>query len=172
QEEERLKGKDLNAIEPENALKLKENIKTIQNHTETIKNAINQKEQAKNSIQQQKQNLENQRNEKDRERQHQENDERNKERDKQNLNNEINAIGNERITMKKEKDLYPQISGEIRATIIEKSESVREYYQKQKRIYELLGFFSFEILNRINQFYKRMAELTPEQQKELYELIF
>ncbi|WQY84213.1 UV radiation resistance protein [Helicobacter pylori] len=177
QEEERLKGKDLNAIEQEiqkeqeNALKLKEIIKAKQNRSETLKNAINQEEQAKNTIQQQKQNLENQKQPIEREKQNQQSAKWQKEQEKQNLNNEINAIGNERIAMKKEKDLYPQVSGELRATIIEKSESVREYYQNQKRIYELLGFFSFEVLNRIEQFYKRMAELTPEQQKELTDLI-
>ncbi|MUU45194.1 UV radiation resistance protein [Helicobacter pylori] len=178
QEEERLKGKALNALtqeikkEQENALKLKESVKTIQNHTETLKNAINQKEQAKNHIQQQKQNLENQKQPIEREKQTEQSAKWQKEQEKQNLNNEINAIGNERITMKKETDLYPQVTGELRATIIDKNQSVREYYHKQKRIYELLGFFSFEILNRINQFYRRMAELPPEQQKELYELIF
>ncbi|MGL2640715.1 UV radiation resistance protein [Helicobacter pylori] len=178
EQQEQLKGKDLNALtkeiekEQENALKLKESIKTIQNHTETLKNAINQKEQAKNPIQQQKQNLENQKQPIERDKNTQESAKWQKEQQKQNLNNEINAIGNESITMKKEKDLYPQVTGELKATIIEKRESVREYYQKQKRIYELLGFFSFEVLNRIEQFYKRMAELTPEQQKELTELIF
>ncbi len=71
QEEERLKGKDLNALnqeiqkEQENALKLKESIKAKQNHTETLKNAINQKEHAKNPIETQKQNLETQKNEKE-----------------------------------------------------------------------------------------------------------
>ncbi|ANT42731.1 UV radiation resistance protein [Helicobacter pylori] len=176
--QEQLKGKDLNALtqeiqkEQENALKLKESIKAIQNHTETLKNAINQKEQAKNPIQQQKKNLENQKQPIERDKNTQESAKWQKEQQKQNLNNEINAIGNERITMKKEKDLYPQVTGELKATIIEKRESVREYYQKQKRIYELLGFFSFEVLNRIDQFYKRMAELTPEQQKELTELVF
>ncbi|MCQ2706751.1 UV radiation resistance protein [Helicobacter pylori] len=118
QEEERLKGKDLNEIqkeiqkeqenalqqeikkEPENALKLKESIKAKQNHAETLKNAINQKEQAKNTIEQQKQNLERQKNEKEREKHHQENAKQEREREKHNLNNEINAIGNERITIK------------------------------------------------------------------------
>ncbi len=177
EEQEQLQGKDLNALtqeiekEQENALKLKESIKTIQNHTETLKNALNQKPQAKNPIQEQKQNLERQKNEKEREKQNQQSAKWQKEQEKQNLNNEINSIGNERVTMKKETDLYPQITGELRATIIEKNQSVREYYQKQKRIYELLGFFSFEVLNRIEQFYKRMAELTPEQQKELTELV-
>ncbi|RKU91464.1 UV radiation resistance protein [Helicobacter pylori] len=176
--QEQLKGKDLNTLqqeiekEQENALKLKESIKAIQNHTETLKNALNQKEQAKNPIQQQKQNLQNQKQPIEREKQNQENAKNAKEQQKQNLNNEINAIGNERITMKKETDLYPQFNGEWRATIIEKNQSVREYYQKQKRIHDLLGFFSFEILNRIDQFYKRMAELPPEQQKELTELVF
>ncbi|EMH39868.1 hypothetical protein HMPREF1427_00002 [Helicobacter pylori GAM83Bi] len=178
EQEEQLKGKDLNTLtqeikkEQENALKLKESIKAIQNHTETLKNAINQKEQAKNPIQQQKQNLENQKQPIEREKHNQESAKWQKEQEKQNLNNEINAIGNERIIIKKETDLYPQITGELRATIVEKTQSVREYYHKQKRIYELLGFFSFEILNRIDQFYRRMAELPPEQQKELYELIF
>ncbi|WQS73091.1 UV radiation resistance protein [Helicobacter pylori] len=177
QEEERLKGKDLNALqkeiqkEQENALKLKESIKAKQNHTEMLKNAINQKEHAKNSIEQQKQNLERQKNEKEREKHHQESAKQDREREKQNLNNKINAIGNERVTIKKEKDLYPQITGELRATIFDKTQSVREYFHKQKRIHELLGFFSFEALNRIEQFYRRMAELTPEQQKELTELI-
>ncbi|EJB98727.1 hypothetical protein [Helicobacter pylori] len=177
QEEERLKGKDLNTLtqetqkEQENALKLKESIKARQNHIETLKNALNQKEHAKTPIEQQKQNLERQKNEKERERQNLERQKNEKERERQNLNNEINAIGNERITIKKEKDLYPQVTRELKATIIEKSESVREYYHKQKRIHELLGFFSFEVLNRIDQFYRRMAELTPEQQKELTELL-
>ncbi|OOC20228.1 UV radiation resistance protein [Helicobacter pylori] len=175
--QEPLQGKDINTIkqeikkEQENALKLKESIKTIQNHTETLKNAINQKEQAKNSIQQQKQNLENQKQPIERERHKQESAKNNKEQERQNLNTEINSTGNERVTLKKEKDLYPQIDGGLMATIIEKSQSVREYFQKQKRIYELLGFFSFEILNRIDQFYKRMAELPLEQQKELHELM-
>ncbi|WP_187940165.1 UV radiation resistance protein [Helicobacter pylori] len=177
-EEERLKDKDLNALqqeiqkEQENALKLKESIKANQDYTETLKNAINQKEQAKNPIQQQKQNLENQKQPLEQQKHNQESAKWQKEQEKQNLNNEINSIGNERITQKKETDLYQQITGELKATIIEKSESVQEYYHKQKRIYELLGFFSFEIFNRIHQFYNRMAELTPEQQKELNELIF
>ncbi len=170
QEEERLKDKEIQK-EQENALKLKESIKSKQNHAETLKNAINQKEHAKNPINQQKQNLENQKKPIEQEKHNQQSAKWQKEQEKQNLNNEINAICNERVTMKKETNLYPQITGELRATIIEKSESVREYYQKQKRIYELLGFFSFEVLNRIDQFYRRMAELTPEQQKELTELI-
>ncbi|OOQ39229.1 UV radiation resistance protein [Helicobacter pylori] len=175
--QEQLQGKDLNALqqeiqkERENALKLKESIKAIQNHTETLKNAINQKKQAKNPINQQKQNLENQKQSIEREKHNQQSAKWQKEQEKQNLNNDIDAIGNKRVTSKKEKDLYYQITGELKATIIEKSESVREYYQKQKRIYELLGFFSFEVLNRIEEFYRRMAELTPEQQKELSELI-
>ncbi|WQW25612.1 UV radiation resistance protein [Helicobacter pylori] len=176
--QEQLKGKNINTIqqeiqkEQENTIKLKESIKTIQNHTETLKNAINQKEQAKNPIQQQKQNLENQKQSKEREKQTEQSAKWQKEQAKQNLNNEINAIGNERITLKKETDLLAQITGELKATIIEKNQSVREYYHKQKRIYELLSLFSFEILNRQDQFYRRMAELTPEQQKELVELIF
>ncbi|ANT42570.1 UV radiation resistance protein [Helicobacter pylori] len=178
QEEERLKGKDLNTLmkeiekEQENALKLKESIKTIQNHTETLKNALNQKEQAKNPIiQEQKQNLERQKNEKEREKQNQQSAKWQKEQEKQNLNNEINSIGNERVTIKKQTGFfYPQIDGGLRATIIEKNQSVQEYYHNQKRIYDLLGFFSFEVLNRREQLYKRIKELTPEQQKELFEL--
>ncbi|NHB14579.1 UV radiation resistance protein [Helicobacter pylori] len=177
QQQEQLKGKDPNTLqqeiqkEQENALKLKESIKSKQNHAETLKNAINQKEHAKNTINQQKQNLENQKQPIEREKHNQESAKQDREREKQNLNNEINAIGNERVTIKKETNLYPQITGELKATIIEKSESVREYYQKQKRIYEILGFFSLEVINRVDQFYRRMAELTPEQQKELTELI-
>ncbi|MGL2859234.1 UV radiation resistance protein, partial [Helicobacter pylori] len=62
-------------------------------------------------------------------------------------------------------------TGEFRATIVERSLSVREYYQNQKRIYEILGFFEFEIFKRIGEFYKRMGELTPQQSKELFELM-
>ncbi|MGL2704512.1 UV radiation resistance protein [Helicobacter pylori] len=176
QELKQLKGKNLNALqqeiekEQENALKLKENIKAIQNHTETLKNAINQKEQAKNPIQQQKQNLQNQKQPIEREKQNQESAKNAKAREKQNLNNEINAISNEHIILKKEKDLYSLVSGELVATITEKNKSVREYCRNQKRIYELLGFFSFE--NGSDQFYKRKKELSPEQQRELDELIF
>ncbi|RVY89601.1 UV radiation resistance protein [Helicobacter pylori] len=173
--QEQLKGKDLNALtqeiqkEQENALKLKENIKTIQNHTETLKNAINQKEHAKNPIEQQKQNLENQKQPLEREKHNQESVKWQREQEKQNLNNQINAIGNERIIIKKEKDFYPQITGELKATIFDKNLSVREYYHKQKRIYEILGFFSFEVPGE--QIYRRLEELTPEQKKELGELL-
>ncbi|WRE75741.1 UV radiation resistance protein [Helicobacter pylori] len=175
--QEQLKGKDLNALtqeiqkEQENALKLKESIKAKQNHTETLKNAINQKEHAKNAIEQQKQNLENQKQSLEREKHNQESIKWQREQQKQNLNNEINAIGNERVTIKKEKDLYLQITGELRVTIFDKNQSVQEYYNKQKRIHEILGFFGFEVLKRIEQFYRRMGELTPEQQKELAGLI-
>ncbi|MDO7826235.1 UV radiation resistance protein [Helicobacter pylori] len=176
--QEQLQGEDKNTRQQEiekaqeNALKLKESIKTIQNHTETLKNAINQKEQAKTPIQQQKQNLENQKQPLEQEKQNQQSAKLQKEQEKQNLNNEINDISNERITLKKETDLHPQITGELRATIIEKTQSVLEYYNKQKRIYDLLGLFSFEVLNRIDYFYSRMEKLTPQQQKEIYELMF
>ncbi|GAA8348183.1 hypothetical protein KH0155_28070 [Helicobacter pylori] len=142
QEEKRLKGKDLNAIEQEiqkeqeNALKLKENIKTIQNYTEMLKNAINQKEHAKNPIEQQKQNLERQKNE--------------KEREKQNLNNAINATGNERITLKKlgTKDnilgIWPHFAGYriyARASFSDKNQTIREYYELETKIKNILGFY-------------------------------
>ncbi|MGL2726252.1 UV radiation resistance protein [Helicobacter pylori] len=176
QEEERLKGKDLNAIEQEiqkeqeNALKLKESIKAKQNHTKTLKNAINQKEQAKNPIQQQKQNLERQKHEKEREKHHQESAKQDREQQKQNLNNEINAIGNERITIKElgTKDNFLGIqpySNYARAFFSDKNKSIREYYELETKIKNILGFYRIgESDERILQ---RLLELSPQQQNEL-----
>ncbi|MGQ2897845.1 UV radiation resistance protein [Helicobacter pylori] len=187
QEEERLKGKDLNALnqeiqkEQENALKLKENIKSIQNHTETLKNAINQKEHAKNPIEQQKQNLERQKNEKEREKQNQQNAKQDREREKHNLNNEINAIGNERVTIKElgTKDnflgiqSYQNDNGRgrtyARALFSDKNKSIREYYELETKIKNILGF------HRIGQsderLLKRFLELSQEQRNEIAQLI-
>ncbi|GAA7834886.1 hypothetical protein HpMS158_13750 [Helicobacter pylori] len=187
QEEERLKGKDLNAIEQEiqkkqeiqkeqeNALKLKENIKTIQNHIETLKNAINQKEHAKNPIEQQKQNLERQKNEKDRERQNQENAKQDREREKQNLNNEINAIGNERVTIKKlgTKEnflgIQPYYNWEgrtyARAFFSDENKSIREYYELETKIKNILGFY--RIGQSDDRVLRRFLELNQSQQHEL-----
>ncbi len=181
QEQERLKGKDLNTLsqeilkEQENALKLKESIKARQNHTETLKNAINQKESAKNPIQQQKQNLESQRNAKEREKQTIENAKRNLEQERNNLNNELNAIGNERITIKElgTKDnflgIYPYWNEKgrdyARATFSDKNKSIREYYEIETKIKNILGFY------RIGQsdeaIVKRFLELSPQQQNEI-----
>ncbi|MGN8522802.1 UV radiation resistance protein [Helicobacter pylori] len=182
QEEERLKGKDLNALTQENALKLKENIKTIQNHTETLNNAINQKEHAKNTIEQQKKNLESQRNAKERERQNQENAKQDREREKQNLNNEINAIGNERLTFKEleTKDnflwIVPFLNNNgrerayARAFFSDKNKSIREYYELETKIRDILGFY------RIGQsdeyILKRFLELSSQQQNKLSSLLF
>ncbi|MDU9792021.1 UV radiation resistance protein [Helicobacter pylori] len=187
QEEERLKSKDLNAIvqeiekEQENALKLKESIKAKQNHTETLKNAINQKERAKNPIEQQKQNLERQKNEKEREKHHQESAKQDKEREKQNLNNEINAIGNERITFKElgTKDNFLGIQPFLnnngrgrtyaRAFFSDKSKSIKQYYELETKIKNILGFYrigqSDEVIG------KRFLELSSQQQNEIVSLI-
>ncbi|ANT43004.1 UV radiation resistance protein [Helicobacter pylori] len=169
QEEERLKGKDLNAIEQEiqkdqeNALKLKEIIKAKQNHTETLKNAINQKEQAKNLMQEQKQNLERLKNEKERER--------------QNLSHEINNIGNERITLKQlgTKDnflgiqLFLNNNGKgrtyARAFFSDKNKSIREYYELETKIKNILGFF--RIGQSDERILKRFLELNQAQQNEV-----
>ncbi|GAA9253221.1 hypothetical protein TH0058_12550 [Helicobacter pylori] len=167
QEEERLKGKDLNTIEQENqkdqenALKLKESIKSKQNYTETLKNAINQKEQAKNPIEQQKQNLERQRNEKEREKHH--------------LNNEINATGNERITIKQLgiKDnilgiqLYYNPRGRMHAKAFfsDKNKSIREYYELETKIKNILGFY--RIGQSDERILNRFLELNPSQQHDL-----
>ncbi|MGL2881934.1 UV radiation resistance protein, partial [Helicobacter pylori] len=183
QEKERLKGKDLNALEQEilkeqeNALKLKESIKAKQNYTETIKNAINQKEQAKNPIEQQKQNLESQRNEKEREKQNQEHDKRNKEQERNNLNNEINAIGNERLTFKRLGvswnwlGIQPYLNYNgmgrtyAKALFSDKSKSIREYYELETKIKNILGFYRIgESDERISH---RFLELPPHQQNEL-----
>ncbi|WP_208373110.1 UV radiation resistance protein [Helicobacter pylori] len=183
EQQEQLQGKDLNALtqeiekEQENALKLKENIKAIQNHTETLKNAINQKEQAKNPIQQQKQNLENQKQSIEREKQNQQSAKWQKEQEKQNLNNEINAIGNERITMKEFYDhggysimgIRP-VAGMAVASFRDANKSVREIYQKEKRIYEILGFWRLGANKE--RVLKRFLELSSQQQNELSSLMF
>ncbi|MCQ2616838.1 UV radiation resistance protein [Helicobacter pylori] len=187
QEEERLKGKDLNALqkeikkEQENALKLKESIKAKQNHTETLKNAINQKEHAKNSIEQQKQNLERQKNEKEREKHHQESAKQDREREKQNLNNEINAIGNERLTFKElgTKDNFLGIQPFLnnngadrtysRAFFSDKNKTIREYYELETKIKNILGFY--RITQSEERILKRFLELNKSQQDELSSLL-
>ncbi|GAA9849402.1 hypothetical protein VN0598_15080 [Helicobacter pylori] len=183
QEEERLKGKDLNALEQEilkeqeNALKLKEIIKAKQNYTETLKNAINQKEQAKNPIEQQKQNLESQRNEKEREKQNQEHDKRNKEQERNDLKNEINFRGNERLTLKQLGvswnwlGIQPYLNNNglgrtyAKALFSDKNKSIREYYEIETKIKNILGFYRIgESDERIS---RRFLELPQHQQNEL-----
>ncbi|RVZ83641.1 UV radiation resistance protein [Helicobacter pylori] len=182
QEEERLKGKDLNALmkeiqkEQENALKLKESIKAKQNHTETLKNAINQKEHAKNQGQQ-KQNLERQKNEKERERHHQESAKQDREREKHNLNNEINAIGNERIILKQlgTKDNFLGIQFYLndngrgrayaRAFFSDKNKTIREYYELETKIKNILGFYRIGQSDEV--ILKRFLELSQQQQNEI-----
>ncbi len=187
QEEERLKDKDLNTLqqeiqkEQENALKLKESIKSKQNHTETLKNAINQKEHAKNPIQQQKQNLERQKNEKEQQRQNQESAKQNKERERNNLNHEINAIGNERITIKNlgTKDnflgIQPYLNNSgrertyARAFFSDKNKSIREYYELETKIKNILGFY--RIGQSDERILYRFLELSQQQQNEIASLI-
>ncbi len=181
QEEERLRSKDLNALEQENALKLKESIKAKQNHTETLKNAINQKEQAKNSIDQQKQTIETQRNEKEQQKQNQENDKRNLEQERNNLNNEINAIGNERITIKElgTKDnflgIQPYLNNNgagrtyARAFFSDKNKSIREYYELETKIKNILGFY--RIGQSDERILNRFLELSQQQQNEISRLL-
>ncbi|GAA8772563.1 hypothetical protein DUHN15_14780 [Helicobacter pylori] len=187
QEKQRLKGKDLNALEQEilkeqeNALKLKEIIKAKQNYTETLKNAINQKEQAKNLIEQQKQNLESQRNEKEREKQNQEHDKRNKEQERNNLNNEINAIGNERLTFKQLGvswnwlGIEPYLNNNgwgrtyAKALFSDKNKSIREYYEIETKIKNILGFY--RIAESDERVLYRFLELPPHQQNELAQLL-
>ncbi|GAA6935736.1 hypothetical protein HpHUE40_15320 [Helicobacter pylori] len=187
QEKERLKGKDLNALEQEilkeqeNALKLKEIIKAKKNYTEMLKNAINQKEQAKNPIEQQKQNLESQRNEKEQEKQNQEHDKRNKEQERNNLNNEINAIGNERLTFKQlgtpwnPLGIQPFLNNNGRgrtyakALFSDKSKTIREYYELETRIKNILGFY--RIGESDDRLLRRFLELPPYQQNEVGRLL-
>ncbi|GAA8186222.1 hypothetical protein HpBT140_14520 [Helicobacter pylori] len=187
QEEERLKGKDLNALqkeilkEQENALKLKESIKAKQNNTETLKNAINQKEHAKNPIQQQKQNLESQRNEKEQQKQHQENAKQDRERERNHLNNEINAIGNERLTFKQLGTpdnflgIQPYLNNNgrgrtyARAFFSDKNKSIREYYELEIKIKNILGFY--RIGESDERVLKRFLELSQAQQNELSRLL-
>ncbi|GAA9441007.1 hypothetical protein BTM432_15050 [Helicobacter pylori] len=185
-EEERLKDKDLNALvqeilkDQENALKLKESIKAIQNHTEALKNAINQKEHAKNPIQQQKQNLEIQRNEKEQQKQNQDNYKRNQEQERNNLNNEINAIGNERLTFKQlgTPDNFLGIQSYLnnngagrtyaRAFFSDKNKSIKEYYDLETKIKNILGFY--RIGESEERILHRFLELSQAQQDELARL--
>ncbi len=180
--------------EQENALKLKESIKAKQNNTETLKNAINQKENAKNPINQQKQKLESQRNEKEREKQNIESQRNEKEREKQNiesqrnekerernnLNNEINAIGNERITLKQlgTQDNFlgvmPMMNNNgadrtyARASFSDKNKSIREYYEIETKIKNILGFY--RIGESEERLLHRFLELSQQQQNELARL--
>ncbi|MGL2752549.1 UV radiation resistance protein [Helicobacter pylori] len=187
-EEERLNAKDLDTLqeeiqkETENALKLKESIKAKQNHIEALKNVINQKEHAKNpieqqeqTIEQQKQAIERQRNEKEQERQNQERQKNEKEQERQNLNNEINAIGNERLTIKelgtKDNFLGIQRYGMTyaRAVFSDKNKSIREYYELETKIKNILGFYRIgESDERILQ---RFLQLNQREQNELASLI-
>ncbi|GHR00440.1 hypothetical protein VN0420_15110 [Helicobacter pylori] len=187
QEEQRLKGKDLNTLEQEilkeqeNALKLKESIKAKQNYTETLKNAINQKEQAKNPIQQQKQNLESQRNEKEREKQNQEHDKRNKEQERNELNNEINFRGNHRLTFKELGvswnwlGIQPYLNNNgwgrtyAKALFSDKNKSIREYYEIETKIKNILGFYRIGVSDE--QVLHRFLELPQSQQNELAQLL-
>ncbi|GAA9665692.1 hypothetical protein HpVH107_15230 [Helicobacter pylori] len=187
QEEERLKGKDLNALEQEilkeqeNALKLKESIKAKQNYTETLKNAINQKEHAKNPIQQQKQSLENQRNEKEQEKQNQEHDKRNKEQERNDLKNEINFRGNERLTLKRlgtpwnPFGIQPFLNNNGRgrtyakAVFSDNNKSIREYYELETKIKNILGFY--RIGESDERVLSRFLELPQYRQNELARLL-
>ncbi len=186
--QEQLQGKDLNTLtqeiqkEQENALKLKESIKAKQNHTETLKNAINQKEQAKNPIiEQQKQNLERQKNEKEQEKHHQESAKQDREREKQNLNHEINAVGNERITIKElgTKDNFLGIQKLLnhngrgrtyaRAFFSDKNKSIRECYELETKIKNILGFY--RIGQSDERLLNRFLELSQQQQNELVSIL-
>ncbi|WP_100979269.1 UV radiation resistance protein [Helicobacter pylori] len=187
-QEERLQGKDLNTLqeeiqkERENALKLKESIKAKQNHNEALKNAINQKEQAKNPIEKQKQTIERQKNEKEREIHHQESAKQEKEREKQNLNNAINAIGNERITIKELgiKDnflgIQPLLNNNgrgrtyARAFFSDKNKTIKEYYEIETKIKNILGFYRIGQSDEV--ILKRFLELSQQQQHELSLLLF
>ncbi len=201
QEQDRLNAKDLNALaqeilkEQENALKLKESIKSKKNHTETLKNAINQKESAKNPIkqqkqklesqrnnkEQQKQTLENQRNNKEQQKQNQENDKRNKEQERNNLNNEINAIGNKHITIKQlgTQDNFLGIQERLndngrgrtyaQAVFSDKNKSIREYFETETKIKNILGFY--RIGESEERLLHRFLELSLQQQNELARLL-
>ncbi|WQY26251.1 UV radiation resistance protein [Helicobacter pylori] len=187
QKEERLKGKDLNALvqeiekEQENAQKLKESIKAKQNYTETLKNAINQKEQAKNPIEQQKQDLESRRNEKEREKQNQEHDKHNKEQEINELNNEISFRGDERLTLKQlgatwnVLGVQPYLNNNgwgrtyARAFFSDKTKSIREYYELETKIKNILGFYRIGVSDE--RVLHRFLELNSYQQDELARLL-
>ncbi|MFP6060869.1 UV radiation resistance protein [Helicobacter pylori] len=181
EQENTIKQEEKRLLEQENALKLKESIKAKQNHAETLKNAINQKEHAKNTIQEQKQTLERQKNEKEREKHNQENAKQEKEREKHNINNEINAIGNERITIKElgTRDnflgIQPYLNNNgagrtyARAFFSDKNKSIREYYELETKIKNILGFY--RIGQSDERLLRRFLELSLQQQNELTSLL-
>ncbi len=188
---------------------MKENIKAKQNYTETLKNAINQKEHAKNPIEQQKQNQQNAKQDREREKQNQQNAKQDREREKQNqqnakqdrerekqnqqnakqdrerekqnLNHEINAIGNERITLKQlgTKDnflgIQPYLNNNgagrtyARAFFSDKNKSIREYYELETKIKNILGFYRIGQSDEVIT--KRFLELSQQQQDEIAQLI-
>ncbi len=172
QEEERLlKGKeDLNTLQQQNALKLEESIKAKQN----LESQRNEKEQ-------QKQNLESQRNEKEQQKQNLENAKRNFEQERNNLNNEINAIGNERITLKQlgTKDNFLGIQQRLnnngrdrtyaQAFFSDYNKTIREYHDIETKIKNILGFY--RIGEREERILNRFLELSQAQQNELVRLL-
>ncbi|WQV84419.1 UV radiation resistance protein [Helicobacter pylori] len=185
QEEEKLNAKDLNALvqeiqkEQENALKLQESIKAKQNYTETLKNALNQKESAKNPIEKQRQNLENQRNEKQQQKQTLESQKNEKEKERQNRYNDINAIGNERVTIKElgTQDNFlgilnywnPNGRDYAKASFSDKNKSIREYYEIETKIKNILGFY--RIGESEERILKRFLELSQAERNELSSLV-
>ncbi|MFP6287042.1 UV radiation resistance protein [Helicobacter pylori] len=187
QQEEQLQGKDLNALikeiekERENALKLKESIKAKQNlerqkNEKERENALKLKESIKA-----KQNLERQKNEKEREKLNQQNAKQEKERERQNLNNEINAIGNERIMIKElgTKNNFLGIEQLLndngrertyaRAFFSDKNKSIKEYYELETKIKNILGFY--RIGQSDERISNRFLELSSQQQNELSSLL-
>ncbi|WP_231231417.1 UV radiation resistance protein [Helicobacter pylori] len=174
-QEERLK--DLNALEEQE----KESIKAKKNYTETLKNAINQKEQAKNPIEKQRQNLESQRNAKEREKQNQEQDKHNKEQERSELNNEINFRGNERLTLKQLGvswnffGIQPFLNNNgwgrtyAKALFSDKNKSIREYYELETKIKNILGFYRIE--SSEERVLHRFLELPPHQRNELARML-
>ncbi|TPH74577.1 UV radiation resistance protein [Helicobacter pylori] len=184
-----------------NALNQKEQAKnTIQQQKQNLESQRNAKEQQKqnlesqrnakeqqkqnlesqrNAIQQQKQNLESQRNAKEREKQNQENDKRNQEQERNNLNNEINAIGNERLTLKQlgTPDNFLGIlpyygnGGALYAKAIfsDKNKSIREYYELETKIKNILGFYRIGVSDE--QVLQRFLQLSYQQQNELARLL-
>ncbi|WQY54111.1 UV radiation resistance protein [Helicobacter pylori] len=152
----------------------KQNLESQRNEIEQQKQNL---ESQRNEIEQQKQNLESQRNEKEQQKQNQQNDKRNKEQERNNLNNDINDIGNERITIKElgTKDNFLGIQPFLndngrrrtyaRAFFSDKSKTIREYYELETKIKNILGFYRIGKSDEV--ILKRFLELSQAQQHEL-----
>ncbi len=185
---ESIKSKQNHNETLKNAINQKEHAKKpIEQQKQKLENQRNNKEQEKqklenqrNNKEQQKQNQENDKRNKEQQKQNQENDKRNKEQERNNLNNEINDIGNKRITFKQLGTqnnflgVMPMLNNNgagrtyAKAVFSDKNKSIREYYEVETRIKNILGFY--RIGESEDRILRRFLDLSSQQQNELTRL--